>query len=252
MKIVVIGGTGLIGSQLCKNLQALGHEALAASPSTGVNVISGEGLKEALQGADVVVDVANSPSFEDHAALHFFETAGHNLIAAEKIDGVKHHVALSVVGTERMLESGYFRAKMAQEKLIKKSGIPYTIVRATQFFEFIGAIAYSGREDGDTIHLTSAALQPIASLDVAAALTDIALQAPSNQTVEVAGPERKPLVEFVTQYLQHIKDPRQAVSDDTVPYFGAPINDQSLTPGENPIVGSTRFDDWLRSPAHAS
>lgn len=252
MKIVVIGGTGLIGSQLCKNLQALGHEALAASPSTGVNVISGEGLKEALQGADVVVDVANSPSFEDHAALHFFETAGHNLIAAEKIDGVKHHVALSVVGTERMLESGYFRAKMAQEKLIKKSGIPHTIVRATQFFEFIGAIAYSGREDGDTIHLTSAALQPIASLDVAAALTDIALQAPSNQTVEVAGPERKPLVEFVTQYLQHIKDPRQAVSDDTVPYFGAPINDQSLTPGENPIVGSTRFDDWLRSPAHAS
>ena len=252
MKIVVIGGTGLIGSQLCKNLQALGHEALAASPSTGVNVISGEGLKEALQGADVVVDVANSPSFEDHAALHFFETAGHNLFAAEKIDGVKHHVALSVVGTERMLESGYFRAKMAQEKLIKKSGIPYTIVRATQFFEFIGAIAYSGREDGDTIHLTSAALQPIASLDVAAALTDIALQAPSNQTVEVAGPERKPLVEFVTHYLQLTKDPRQAVSDDTVPYFGAPINDQSLTPGENPIVGSTRFDDWLKGAAHAS
>jgi uncharacterized protein YbjT (DUF2867 family) len=252
MKIVVIGGTGLIGSQLCKNLQALGHEALAASPSTGVNVISGEGLKEALQGADVVVDVANSPSFEDHAALHFFETAGHNLIAAEKIDGVKHHVALSVVGTERMLESGYFRAKMAQEKLIKKSGIPYTIVRATQFFEFIGAIAYSGREDGDTIHLTSAALQPIASLDVAAALTDFALQAPRKQTVEVAGPERKPLVEFVTQYLQHTKDPRQAVSDDTVPYFGAPINDQSLTPGDNPIVGSTRFDDWLKGAAHAS
>lgn len=247
MKIVVIGGTGLIGSQLCKNLRALGHEALAASPSTGVNVISGEGLKEALKGADVVVDVANSPSFEDHAALHFFETAGKNLFAAEKADGVKHHVALSVVGTERMLESGYFRAKMVQEKLIKHSGIPYTILRATQFFEFIGAIAYSGREDGNTIHLTPAALQPIASLDVATALTDIALKAPDNQTLEVAGPDRKPIVEFVSQYLQHIKDPREVVADDTVPYFGAPINDQSLTPGANPIMGATRFEHWLKS-----
>ena len=157
MKIVVIGGTGLIGSKLCKNLQDLGHEALAASPSTGVNVISGAGLTEALKGADVVVDVTNSPSFEDHAALHFFETAGHNLFEAEKIDGVKHHVALSVVGTERLLDSGYFRAKMAQEKLVKKSGIPYTILRATQFFEFIHDIAHSGREEGNTLHLTSAA-----------------------------------------------------------------------------------------------
>jgi uncharacterized protein YbjT (DUF2867 family) len=247
MKIVVIGGTGLIGSKLCKNLQDLGHEALAASPSTGVNVISGEGLTEALKGADVVVDVANSPSFEDHAALHFFETAGHNLFAAEKIDGVKHHVALSVVGTERLLDSGYFRAKMAQEKLIKKSGIPFTILRATQFFEFIHAIAHSGREEGNTIHLSSAALQPVASADVAAALTEIALKAPINQTVEVAGPDKRPLVEFASDYLKHTKDPRQTVADDTVPYFGAPINDQSLTPGANPIVGATRFEDWLKT-----
>ena len=250
MKIVVIGGTGLIGSQLCKNLQALGHETLAASPSTGVNVISGAGLLDALNNADVVVDVANSPSFEDHAALHFFETAGKNLLAAEKVNGIRHHVALGVVGPQRMLDSGHSRAKLAQEKLIKASGIPYTILRATQFFEFISAIAFSGREDGDTIHLTCAALQPVASIDVAAALTDIALKMPSNQTVEVAGPERRPLVEFVSEYLQYIKDPRQAVSDDTVPYFGAPIDDQSLTPGDNPVIGATRFASWLNSTSH--
>lgn len=251
MKFVIIGGSGLIGSKVCKNLQDLGHEVISASPSSGINVITGEGLADALKGADVVVDVANSPSFEDHAALHFFETAGHNLFAAEKVAGTKHHIALSVVGTERMLESGYFRAKMAQEKLIKASGVPYTILRATQFFEFIGAIAYSGREDGNTIHLTSAALQPVASVDVAAALTAIAQKAPINQTVEVAGPDRRPIVEFVSEYLKHTKDPREAVSDDTVPYFGAPINDKSLTPGENPIVGATRFEDWLEA-AHPS
>ena len=211
MKFVIIGGSGLIGSKVCKNLQDLGHEVISASPSTGINVITGEGLADALKGADVVVDVANSPSFEDHAALHFFETAGHNLFAAEKVAGTKHHVALSVVGTERMLDSGYFRAKMAQEKLIKASGVPYTILRATQFFEFIGAIAYSGREDGNTIHLTSAALQPVASVDVAAALTAIAQKAPINQTVEVAGPDRRPIVEFVSEYLKHTKDPREAV-----------------------------------------
>ncbi|TPG97952.1 SDR family oxidoreductase [Pseudomonas caspiana] len=247
MKFVIIGGSGLIGSKVCKNLQDLGHEVISASPSSGINVITGEGLADALKGADVVVDVANSPSFEDHAALHFFETAGHNLFAAEKVAGTKHHVTLSVVGTERMLDSGYFRAKMAQEKLIKASGIPYTILRATQFFEFIGAIAYSGREDGNTIHLTSAALQPVASVDVAAALTTIAQKAPINQTVEVAGPDRRPIVEFVSEYLKHTKDPREAVSDDTVPYFGASINDKSLTPGDNPIVGATRFQDWLNT-----
>lgn len=251
MKFVIIGGSGLIGSKVCKNLQDLGHEVISASPSSGINVITGEGLADALKGADVVVDVANSPSFEDHAALHFFETAGHNLFAAEKLAGTKHHVALSVVGTERMLDSGYFRAKMAQEKLIKASGVPYTILRATQFFEFIGAIAYSGREDGNTIHLSSAALQPVASVDVAAALTAIAQQAPINQTVEVAGPDRRPIVEFVSEYLKHTKDPREAVSDDTVPYFGASINDKSLTPGDNPIVGATRFEDWLET-AHPS
>ena len=251
MKFVIIGGSGLIGSKVCKNLQDLGHEVISASPSSGINVISGEGLADALKGADVVVDVANSPSFEDHAALHFFETAGHNLFAAEKVAGTKHHIALSVVGTERMLDSGYFRAKMAQEKLIKASGVPYTILRATQFFEFIGAIAYSGREDGNTIHLTSAALQPVASVDVAAALTAIAQQAPINQTVEVAGPDRRPIVEFVSEYLKHTNDPREAVPDDTVPYFGAPINDKSLTPGDNPIVGATRFEDWLET-AHPS
>ncbi|WP_415767204.1 SDR family oxidoreductase [Pseudomonas sp. ZB1P45] len=251
MKFVIIGGSGLIGSNVCKNLQNQGHEVISASPSTGINVITGEGLADALKGADVVVDVANSPSFEDHAALHFFETAGHNLFAAEKVAGTKHHVALSVVGTERMLDSGYFRAKMAQEKLIKASGVPYTILRATQFFEFIGAIAYSGREDGNTIHLSSAALQPVASVDVAAALTAIAQKAPINQTVEVAGPDRRPIVEFVSEYLKHTKDPREAVSDDTVPYFGAPINDKSLTPDDNPIVGATRFEDWLEI-AHPS
>ncbi|RON38646.1 SDR family oxidoreductase [Pseudomonas brassicacearum] len=251
MKFVIIGGSGLIGSKVCKNLQDLGHEVISASPSSGINVITGEGLADALKGADVVVDVANSPSFEDHAALHFFETAGHNLFAAEKVAGTQHHVALSVVGTERMLDSGYFRAKMAQEKLIKASGVPYTILRATQFFEFVGAIAYSGREDGNTIHLTSAALQPVASVDVAAALTAIAQQAPINQTVEVAGPDRRPIVEFVSEYLKHTKDPREAVSDDTVPYFGASINDKSLTPGDNPIVGATRFEDWLET-AHPS
>ncbi|PMU12667.1 MULTISPECIES: SDR family oxidoreductase [unclassified Pseudomonas] len=251
MKFVIIGGSGLIGSKVCKNLQDLGHEVISASPSTGINVITGEGLADALKGADVVVDVANSPSFEDHAALHFFETAGHNLFAAEKVAGTKHHVALSVVGTERMLDSGYFRAKMAQEKLVKASGVPYTILRATQFFEFIGAIAYSGREDGNTIHLTSAALQPVASVDVAAALTAIAQKAPTHQTVEVAGPDRRPIVEFVNAYLKHTKDPREAVPDDTVPYFGAPIDDKSLTPGDNPIVGATRFEDWLET-AHPS
>jgi uncharacterized protein YbjT (DUF2867 family) len=251
MKFVIIGGSGLIGSKVCKNLQDLGHEVISASPSSGINVITGEGLADALKGADVVVDVANSPSFEDHAALHFFETAGHNLFAAEKVAGTQHHVALSVVGTERMLDSGYFRAKMAQEKLIKASGVPYTILRATQFFEFVGAIAYSGREDGNTIHLSSAALQPVASVDVAAALTAIAQKAPINQTVEVAGPDRRPIVEFVSEYLKHTKDPREAVSDDTVPYFGASINDKSLTPGDNPIVGATRFEDWLET-AHPS
>ncbi|MNQ34708.1 NmrA-like family protein [compost metagenome] len=248
MKIVVIGGTGLIGTQLCDNLRKRGHDVLPASPNTGVNAVTGEGLQQALEGADVVVDVANSPSFEDAAVLSFFEASGRNLSAAEKAAGIKHHVALSVVGTERMLDSGYFRAKMAQEKLIKESGVPYSILRATQFFEFIGAIAQSGTE-GDTIRLPTAALQPIASADVAAALTNIAEQSPSNGTVEVAGPDRQPIASFVKIYLQHSGDPREVIADAQATYFGAPIDDKSLTPGADPIIGTNHYDAWLKSSA---
>ncbi|MFJ7793685.1 SDR family oxidoreductase [Pseudomonas sp. NPDC096950] len=246
MKIVVIGGTGLIGTQLCNNLRQRGHDVLAGSPSTGINALTGEGLEAALAGAEVVVDVANSPSFEDAAVLDFFETSGRNLFATEKAAGVKHHVALSVVGTERMLDSGYFRAKMAQEKLIKASGIPYSILRATQFFEFIGAIAQSG-EQGNSTRLPAADLQPIASADVAAALADIAEQPPTNQTQEVAGPDRLPIASFVKTYLKHNDDPREVISDAEATYFGAPIDDRSLTPGAHPIIGATHFDAWLKN-----
>ena len=248
MKIVVIGGTGLIGTQLCERLREGGHDVLPASPKSGVNAVTGEGLQAALQGADVVADVANSPSFEDAAVLEFFEKSGRNLGAAEKAVGVKHHVALSVVGTERMLESGYFRAKMAQEELIKKAGVPYSILRATQFFEFIGAIAQSGAQ-GDSVRLTSAALQPVASADVAAALATLAVAAPTNKTSEVAGPDKQPLASFAKAWLQHNQDQRKVIIDDNAGYFGAIINDQSLTPtpGANPIVGKTHFDQWLKS-----
>jgi uncharacterized protein YbjT (DUF2867 family) len=246
MKIVVIGGTGLIGTQLCKLLREGGHDVVPATPSTGVNAVTGEGLQAALQGADVVVDVANSPSFEDAAVLEFFEKSGRNLAAAEKAAGVKHHVALSVVGTERMLESGYFRAKMAQEELIKNAGVPYSILRATQFFEFIGAIVQYSMQ-GDTARLTSAALQPIASADVAAALAKIAVAAPTGKIEEVAGPDKQPLVSFAKTYLQHHGDPREVIADDSAGYYGAVINDQSLTPGANPILGKIHFDQWLKS-----
>lgn len=248
MKIVVIGGTGLIGTQLCNNLRQRGHEVLAGSPNTGVNTITGEGLQVALAGAEVVVDVANSPSFEDAPVLEFFETSGRNLAAAEKAAGVKHHVALSVVGTDRMLASGYFRAKMAQEKLIKESGVPYSILRATQFFEFIGAIAQSGVQ-GNSIRLPAAEFQPIASADVATALTKIAEQPPTNQTEEVAGPDRQPMVWFAKAYLKHNEDPREVISDVEATYFGAPIDDRSLTPGTNPLIGATRFETWLKNSA---
>ncbi|MFK0089791.1 SDR family oxidoreductase [Pseudomonas sp. NPDC090755] len=246
MKIVVIGGTGLIGTQLCNNLRAKGHMALAASPRTGVDALTGEGLDHALQGADAVVDVSNSPSFEDAAVLSFFETSGRNLFAAEKHAGVRHHIALSVVGTERMLESGYFRAKMAQEKLIKDAGVPYTILRATQFFEFMGAIAYSGAE-GNCVRLTSAALQPIASSDVAQTLANLVEQPPANRTLEVAGPDRQPLVEFVRAYLQHNQDAREVITDPQATYFGAPINDRSLTPDDDAIKGGMHFQTWLKN-----
>jgi uncharacterized protein YbjT (DUF2867 family) len=246
MKIVVIGGSGLIGSKLVKKLRQLSHDVVAASPTSGVNTITGEGLAEALASAHVVVDVANSPSWEDKAVLEFFETSGRNLLAAEAAAGVGHHVALSVVGTDRLLQSGYFRAKMAQEDLIKASKIPYTIVRATQFFEFVNGIAQSAT-DGQTVRLSPALVQPIVSDDVAAALADVTVGAPVNGTVEVAGPERLRLDELVRRFLSAKQDARQVVADVHALYFGIELNDQSLTPGNNPRIGSTRFEDWLSS-----
>lgn len=244
MKIVVIGGSGLIGAKLVHKLREIGQEAVAASPSKGVNAVTGEGLQEALAGAQVVVDVANSPSFEDQAVLEFFEKSGRNLLAAEKAAGVRHHVALSVVGTDRLQASGYFRAKMAQESLIKASGIPYSIVRATQFFEFVGAIAESGA-DGQTVRLPPAMMQPIVSDDVAAALADVAIAEPLNGTVDLAGPEPIRMDELVRQFLLAHQNARQVITDPQATYFGTPVNDRSLTPGERPLIGPTRFADWL-------
>jgi uncharacterized protein YbjT (DUF2867 family) len=244
MKIVVIGGSGLIGTKLVNKLRELGHETVAASPASGVNTITGEGLSEALAGAQVVVDVANSPSFEDKAVLEFFETSGRNLLAAEAAAGVAHHVALSVVGADRLLQSGYFRAKMAQEELIKASKVPYTILRSTQFFEFLNGIAQSAT-DGQTVRLSPAFVQPVVSDDVAAALVDVTLGAPVNGTVELAGPERLRLDELVRRFLSANQDERQVVADVHARYFGAELNDQSLTPGDNPRIAPTRFEDWL-------
>jgi len=244
MKIVVIGGSGLIGTKLVNKLRQLGHEVVAASPSSGVNTITGEGLAEALAGAQVVVDVTNSPSREDKAVMEFFETSSRNLLAAEAAAGVGHHVALSVVGTDRLLESGYFRAKMAQENLIKASGVPYTILRSTQFFEFVGGIAQEAT-DGKTVRLPSALMQPVVSDDVAAALADITLGAPVNGTVELAGPEQIRLDELVRRYLSANQDARQVITDVNARYYGLKLNDQSLTPGDNPRIGPTRFEDWL-------
>jgi uncharacterized protein YbjT (DUF2867 family) len=244
MKIVVIGGSGLIGSKLVKKLRQLGHEAVAASPTEGVNTLTGEGLAQVLTGAQVVVDVANSPSFEDTAVMNFFETSGRNLLAAEQAAGVGHHVALSVVGTERLLESGYFRAKMAQENLIKASSVPYTIVRATQFFEFVESIAYTSTE-GETVRLSPALVQPMAAEDVADALSTIALEAPINGMLEIAGPVALGLDEFVGQFLSNSKDARKVIVDPDALYFGTALDDQSLTPGKNPRLGKTAFADWL-------
>ena len=244
MKIVVIGGSGLIGAKLVNNLRQHGHEVVAASPSSGVNILTGEGLAEALTGAQVVVDVANSPSFEDQAVLEFFATAGHNLLAAEAAAGVGHHIALSVVGTDRLLASGYFRAKMAQENLIKASKIPYTIVRATQFFEFVGSIAQSAT-DGQTVRLSPALVQPVVSDDVAAALADVAVEEPLNGTIELAGPDPIRLDELVRRFLSANRDARKVTTDVHARYFGTELNDQSLTPGENPRIGPTHFEDWL-------
>ena len=244
MKIVIVGGTGLIGSKLTTALRNRGHEVLVAAPNTGVNTLTGEGLADALTGAQVVVDVANSPSFEDKAVLEFFETSGRNLLAAEKVAGVKHHVALSVVGTDRLQASGYFRAKAAQEALIKGSAIPYTIVHSTQFFEFMGGIVKSSAK-GEAIHLSTALMQPIASDDVAAAMADVTLAAPVNGTVEIAGPERVRQSEIVQRYLAEMQDSRSVVADPKALYFGAELDDRSLVPAAGARIGAIRFDAWL-------
>jgi uncharacterized protein YbjT (DUF2867 family) len=246
MKIVVIGGTGLIGSKLVEKLRDAGHEPLAASPDTGVNTLTGEGLDEALAGADVVVDVSNAPAWEDAAVLDFFQTSSRNLGDAETKAGVGHHVALSIVGTDRLPASGYFRAKVAQEDAVKAASIPYTILRATQFFEFIGRIADSSAE-GDTVRLAPVLVQPEAADDVAAARGDIATSPPLNDTVELAGPEPLRLDELARRVLSANGDPRDVKADVHARYFGAELDDRSLIPGDNPRIAPTRFEDWLSS-----
>ena len=245
MKIVVIGGTGLIGSKVVTKLGAEGHEVTPAAPSLGVNTITGEGLDAALDGASVVVDVSNSPSFEYAAALEFFETSTRNLQTAEETAGVGHHVALSVVGTELLTGSGYFRAKIAQEELIKASPIPYSIVHATQFFEFVKGIADAGT-DGNVVRLAPVLFQPIAADDVAAAVARVSVGAPVNGIVDVAGPELSRLDEFVRRFLEARKDPREVVTDPQAQYFGAALSERTLVPAVGALLGETRFDDWLR------
>jgi len=250
MKIVAIGGTGLIGSKLVQILREQGHQAVPASPKSGVNTMTGEGLKEALVGADVVVDVTNSPSFEDAAVLRFFETSTRNLLAAEAAASVRHHVALSVVGAERLPGSGYFRAKIAQEALIKGGTVPYSILRATQFFEFIEAIALSS-VDGNTARVPPILMQPIAAADVSSALADVVLGPPQNGTTEVAGPEPLRLDDLARRVLAGRNDPHTVVADPQGTYFGDRADDRSLTPGSNPRLGATRFADWLQGLARA-
>jgi len=245
MKIVVIGGTGLIGSKLVKKLREHGHEAVAASPNTGVNSVTGEGLADALKGASVVVDVTNSPSWEDAAVLKFFETSTRNLLANEGAAGVGHHVALSVVGTERLLESGFFRAKLAQENLIKASSIPYSIVRATQFFEFVNKIADLSAE-GNKVRLPPVLFQPMAADDVAGAIGRIATNAPVNGTVEIGGPEQFRLDELARRDLAARKDPREVISDPNARYYGIQVSERTLVPNDGARLGETRFEDWLK------
>jgi uncharacterized protein YbjT (DUF2867 family) len=243
MKIVVIGGTGLIGSKLVDKLREHGHQAVPASPDSGVNTLTGEGLAEALAGADVIVDVTNSPSFEDEAVLQFFETSTRNILDAEEAAGVGHHVALSVVGTERLVESGYFRAKIAQEKLIKESSIPYSIVHATQFFEFIRGIV-DAATDGNTVHLAPVQIQPMAADDVASAVARISVGSPVNGIVEVAGPQRFRLDELGRLYLSARHDPREVVTDPDARYFGAKLGERTLVPGDAASLAETRFEVW--------
>jgi len=245
MKIVVIGGTGLVGSKAIPILRQGGHEVIAASPKSGVNTITGQGLKEAMAGTQVVIDLANSPSFEDKAVLEFFETAGRNLHAAEATAGVRHHVAVSIVGADRTPENGYFRAKVAQEKLITASGIPYTIIRSTQFMEFLGAIAADGTK-GSTVRISSGLFQPIASDDVAAAVADVAVAPARNGIVEIAGPDRAPFNEIVARYLKALGDPRTVVGDPEARYFGGLVDDRSLVPLGEARLGRIGLDEWLR------
>jgi len=255
MKIVVIGGTGLIGSKVVERLTRVGHEVVAAAPNTGVNTITGEGLNEALSGTDVVVDLANSPSFDDQPAMEFFQTAGRNLATAEIAAGVRYHVALSVVGTDRLQDSGYFRAKLAQERIIQNSHIPYTIIHATQFFEFIRSIAnFSTRES--TVHVPPVQFQPMAADDIAEAVTDIALADPVNGTIEIAGPEIFQLDEAVRKVVEFDHDPRMVVADSAAPYFGVQVSERTLVPGPDARLGSTSLDWWLDNvpapPAHVA
>src|SRR5215470_5934707 len=251
MKIVVIGGTGLIGSKAVATLRQGGHEVVAASPNSGVNTITGEGVKEAVAGAQVVIDLANSPSFEDKAVLEFFETSGRNLLTAESAAGVRHHVALSIVGTDRTPDNGYFRAKVAQEKLIKISGIPYTIIRSTQFLEFLRGIVASSA-DGNIVRISPGLFQPIAAEDVGAIVADVALAAPRNGIVEIAGPERAPFNEIVARYLKAIGDPREVVSDPEAQYWGGRVNEHGLVPLGEARLGRIGLDEWLgRSRARA-
>jgi len=244
MKIVVSGGTGLIGSKTVAILRQGGHEVLAASPNSGVNTITGEGVKEAVAGAQVVIDLANSPSFEDNAVLEFFETSGRNLLAAEAAAGVRHHVALSIVGTDRT-DNGYFRAKVAQEKLIEASGVPYTIIRATQFLEFLRGIADSS-VDGNIVRLPPILFQPIAADDVAAVVAEVALATPRNGIIEIAGPERAPFNEIVARYLKAVGDPREAVRDPEARYWGGRVEELSLVPWGEARLGRIGLDEWLR------
>ncbi len=245
MKIVIIGGTGLIGSKAVAILRQGGHEVVAASPNTGINSITGEGLREAMAGAKVVIDLANSPSFEDQAVLEFFQTSGRNLFAAETAAGVSHHVALSIVGTDRSPDNGYFRAKVAQEKLIEASGIPYTIIRSTQFMEFLGRIADMGA-DGNVVRISPGLFQPIAADDVAAVVADVALAVPRNGIVEIAGPDRAPFDEIVARYLTTVGDPRPVVSDPEARYSGGRVEERSLVPLGEVRLGRIGFDEWLR------
>lgn len=249
MKIVVIGGTGLIGTQTVNILKANGHEVLAASPQSGVNTLTGEGLAEALQGAQVVVDLSNSPSFEDTAVMNFFKTANENLLPAEKAAGVQHHIALSVVGTKDLQASGYFRAKQVQEDLIKASGIPYTIVHATQFFEFAGGIVYMSTAD-DKVILPDANIQPIASKDVAAFMAQTAVAAPANTILEIGGPEKFDMAEWIKQYAQATGKNLDIQSDANALYSGAPIDTDTLNPENAVYLGPTKYADWIAEPAN--